>query len=276
MWWFIAGIAVASILFWVWGRSRSPNEPHTHEPPNPTPEVHQRLQELAQLTGELAHEIKNPLSTLKLNVRLVQEQLGEDPQATPQVRRARQKLTIIEEEADRLEKLLTGFLGYVRQPDCQWRTVDVSELVGEVVDFYHPQALQHRITLRHSLTSAPLPTRLDAAMFKQALLNLFINAQQAMPKGGELLVHTQREDTHARIQISDTGCGIAADKLPHLFTPYFSLRRKGTGLGLATVKKIVTLFSGTISVDSEPDQGTLFTIRLPLEQAEVKTQEIHN
>lgn len=236
----------------------------------------QQLQELAKLTGELVHEIKNPLSTLKLNLKLVQEQFEAGELPMPEAHRAQRKLAIIQDEADRLDKLLTSFLSYVRQPELQWRTVSLSELVADVVDFYSPQAIQNQVTLRQGYAAETLHVRIDVEMFKQVLLNMFINAQQAMPEGGELMIATRRQEKNALVQISDTGCGIPADRLPRLFTPYFSTRRKGTGLGLATAQKIMTLFGGTISVDSEPGQGSSFTIGLPLHRLETAAQEVHD
>jgi signal transduction histidine kinase len=104
-------------------------------------------------------------------------------------------------------------------------------------------------------------------MLKQVILNLFINAQQAMNAGGELMIRTDLSKNDALIQISDTGSGIAPDKLPHIFESYHSGRPQGTGLGLATAKKIVTAHNGTITVASEPGKGTSFTIKLPLENS---------
>jgi signal transduction histidine kinase len=101
-------------------------------------------------------------------------------------------------------------------------------------------------------------------MLKQSVLNLFINAQQAMDNGGELIVRTYKKDDKAVIDISDTGCGIAADRLGHLFDTYYSSRRHGSGLGLATTKKIVELHKGSISVTSQVGKGTSFLIELPV------------
>jgi len=102
-------------------------------------------------------------------------------------------------------------------------------------------------------------------MLKQVVLNLFINAQQAMNGGGELMIRTSKQKENAVIQISDTGGGIAPDKLPDIFKSYRSFRPSGIGLGLPTAKRIVEAHNGTITVDSEPGKGTSFTIRLPLQ-----------
>ena len=134
-----------------------------------------------------------------------------------------------------------------------------------MVDFYSPQAYSRSITVRHSLYKEPLVCKVDPGMLKQVILNLFINAQQAMSKGGELMIRTDCQKKDAVIQVSDTGSGIAPDRLPHLFDAYHSSRPQGTGLGLATAKKIICAHNGTIAVASELGKGTSFTIKLPLQ-----------
>jgi len=134
-----------------------------------------------------------------------------------------------------------------------------------MIDFYSPQAQSHLITKRQTLHEQPLACRVDSDMLKQVLLNLFINAQQAMAEGGELMVRTSRQDSDAVIGISDTGFGIDDDKLPHIFKAYYSGHDRGSGLGLPTARRIIEAHEGTIDVTSEPGKGTCFTIRLPVE-----------
>ncbi len=248
------------------------------------------FEELGRLTGELAHEIKNPLSTIKVNLKLAAEDLeGSDlaetgGKADYRLARAIRKIAVIQKEADRLEQILNGFLRYVNKPQLQFADADVNGLVGDMIDFYSPQAYSHSITIRQGLHSGPIICKIDADVLKQALLNLFINAQQAMDKarlpsnavvgGGELIIRTFIEDKpvlsgvegNAVIQIGDTGEGIAADRLPGIFDACHSFRPQGSGLGLPTTKRIVEAHNGTISVSSEPGKGTLFTIKLPLSQ----------
>jgi len=231
-------------------------------------------EELTKLTGELAHEIKNPLSTVKVNLQLAKEALDDVDLTEPsrvlwdQCRHslagAARKIAIVQKETDRLEQILDGFLKYVRRPDLQLATVDLNELVSDMVDFYSPQAYSHALTVRQSFSHEPLMCRADPGALKQVLLNLFINSQQAMDHGGELMIRTARRAGRAVIQVSDTGRGIPPERLPAIFQPYCSSRAGGTGLGLATAKKIVEAHGGTISVHSEVGKGTSFTIELPL------------
>jgi two-component system sensor histidine kinase HydH len=146
--------------------------------------------------------------------------------------------------------------------------MDVNELVSDMIDFYSPQAYSHSLTVRHSFANEPLICRIDPGTLKQVLLNLFINAQQAMNKEGELMVRTDRRAGRAVIQVNDTGRGIPSERLPTIFRPYHSSRSGGTGLGLATAKKIIEAHEGTITVHSELGKGTSFTIQLPLASAD--------
>ena len=239
--------------------------------------------ELTKLTGELAHEIKNPLSTIKVNLKLTREALEDIDLTEPRtaVDRGQQglasalrKITVIQKETDRLEHIVDGFLRYVRRPDLQLATMDLNELVGDMVDFYWPQAHSHALTLRHSLAAEPLVCRIDPSALKQVLLNLFINSQQASEDGGELMVKTHRRGDRAVLEVSDTGRGIPPEKIAAVFRPYQSWRSGGTGLGLATAKKIVEAHSGTISGHSEPGKGTSFTIEIPLVGLDTAASEV--
>ncbi len=247
----------------------------------PEPDVDETL---TRLTGELAHEIKNPLSTIKVNLKLTKEALEDIDFREPHklaldrcqhgLSNAMRKITIIQKETDRLEQIVDGFLRYVRRPDLQLVTMDLNELVGDMIDFYLPQAYSHSLTLRHSLAATPLVCRIDAGALKQVLLNLLINAQQAMDGGGELMIRTHRQSGKAVVQISDTGKGIPSEKLPTIFRPYYSSRSGGTGLGLATAKKIVESHGGAISVHSELGKGTSFTIEFPLADLDSASNEV--
>jgi len=234
-----------------------------------------QLEELSKLTGGLAHEIKNPLSTIKINLKLISEELeslssadfgkARPDRAGQRFARALTKISVIRKETDRLEQILDGFLRYVNRTELQLASVDINELISDMVDFYSPQAYSHSITIRQGLYNSPLVCKIDADMLKQVMLNLFINAQQAMSGGGELIIRTNKKKSDAIIQISDTGGGIAQEKLPYIFKAYYSSRPSGTGLGLPTARKIVEAHHGTISVESELGKGTSFTIKLPIQ-----------
>jgi len=233
-----------------------------------------QLEELGRLTGGLAHEIKNPLSTMKVNLKLISEDLDSlrlsvaSKQAldinSHEFARASRRIAVIRQETDRLEQILEGFLRFVSRPKLRKAALDINELVSDMVDFYSPQAARHSVTIRHMPYNEPMICKVDADMLKQVVLNLFINAQQAMSDGGELIVATARHNGDAVIRITDTGTGIPPDKLPRIFEAYYSSRPHGSGLGLAMAKRIVEAHGGTISVQSDVGKGTSFTVELPI------------
>lgn len=231
------------------------------------------IEELGKLTGELAHEIKNPLSTIKVNLQLISEDIKDSNPGTAglvgdqRLPRAFRKIAIVQKEAERLEQILDGFLRYASRTELQQANVNINDIVSDMIDFYSPQCRSHSITIRHGLHAEPLICKADANMLKQVILNLFINAQQAMNRGGELMIRTAKQKEYAQIQISDTGSGIEAAKLPYIFEAYHSSRPQGCGLGLATAKRIIEAHNGTITVASETGKGTAFTIQLPLAEA---------
>ena len=222
------------------------------------------LEELGRPTGGLAHEIKNPLSIIKVNLKLISEDLvGVKDEKTA---RAARKIAVVQKETDRLEKILEDFLRYIRKAELLLSPVDINQLVTDMIDFYSPQAVSRSITLRTSLYDQPLICAADGDSLKQVLLNLFINAQQAMLGGGELIIRTQKTDSSAVIIVSDTGKGIDPENLEKIFHAYYSTKTGGSGLGLSASKKIIEAHNGSIKVDSIVGQGTSFTILLPLEK----------
>ncbi len=233
-----------------------------------------QLEQLSRFTGEIAHEIKNPLSTIKINLKLISEDFSDfvkhkhlqaDPDKYRRLHlRALRKITVLQKETDRLEQILNDFLRYVERAEIQPAKADINALISDMIDFYTPQAYSHSITIRQGLYNEPLICKIDENMVKQVILNLFINAQQAMDGGGELIIRTNKQDENAVIHISDTGSGIELEKLNYIFEAFYSSRPAGTGLGLPTAKRIVEAHNGTINVNSEPGKGTSFTIKLPL------------
>jgi len=222
------------------------------------------LEELSRLTGGLAHEMKNPLSIIKVNLKLISEDLAMSKDEN--TRRAARKIGVVQKETDRLEQILEDFLRYIRKTELHLSAVDVNKLVIDMVDFYSPQAVSRSITLRLALCSQPLICMADSNSLKQVLLNLFINAQQAMPGGGELMLRTQKTNSEAVIIVSDTGKGIEPENLEKIFHAYYSTKAGGSGLGLSASKKIIEAHKGSMKVDSIPGKGTSFTILLPLEE----------
>ncbi len=221
-----------------------------------------QLAELGQLAGGLAHEIKNPLSTINVNLQLLSEDLAHEDDEKH--RRWLRRLTSVQEEADRMRGILEDFLQYARKYEIQLEPIDLRKLVEELTDFFTPQAEANHVLLRTSIPDEPIVCEADENLFKQAVLNLIINAVQAMDKGGELLIRVSIRRGRADLEIIDTGPGIAPETLEKLFDVYFSTKRGGCGLGLPTTRKIVREHNGRITAESEPGKGTRFVITLPL------------
>lgn len=227
-----------------------------------TRRLRDRYTEIAQLAGGLAHEIRNPLSTMRLNLDLLAEDF-QSPE-TPRDQRILKKIERVRKESLRLENLLEDFLRFARVKDLHLETVDLNAIVDDLRDFCEPQAASQGIVLRTHDGGSPLMVRLDVDMFRLALFNLIRNAQHAMPDGGELILTAHREGNAVVLDIVDTGCGIAPELRQRIFEPFFSTRPAGTGLGLPTVRKIVEAHGGSIGLESEQGKGSKFTIRLPM------------
>ena len=227
-----------------------------------TPDPAEAWSHVITLTAGLAHEIKNPLSTIALNLQLLLEDCGEP--TTPRERRTLKRLETLERETSRLTRLLDDFLRYARTQQIEPRECDLNAVVRDVLDFIAPQATRQGIDIRTAL-AANLPTvQADPARIKQAFLNLVLNARDAMPDGGELLVATRRDGDCVQIDVTDTGVGVPDPHLAKLFDVYFSTKEGGSGLGLPATRRILELHGGTIDVESEVHKGTHFTVRLPL------------
>jgi signal transduction histidine kinase len=223
----------------------------------------ERLAELGTLTGGLAHEIKNPLSTVQLNLQLLAEDITPDNPAHPRIAT---RLSVVQRETTRLRAILDDFLRYAGKLEVERQPTDLNDLLQDLYDFFTPQAQLQKVRLRLRTTPAPLTAPVDPKLIKQAVLNLMLNALQAMPEGGELILGTNcdHDDHRACIHVTDTGKGIPEKDVGKIFQAYYSTKKGGTGLGLAMAHRIVQEHGGQITVNSELGKGTDFTLRLPL------------
>ena len=226
----------------------------------------ERLAYVGTLAGGLAHEIKNPLSTLHLNLQLLEEE-WQNPQ-TPRESRLLKKIEVLRNETKRLEEALNDFLRFAKGEKPQLAECDVNAVLDEVAAFVEPEARLANVRVRRSGDAAAPKCMADANLLRQAFLNLMINARQAMPKGGELMVTSKAVRGGLAVEITDTGEGIPPEQMDRIFQAYYSTKKTGSGLGLATTKRIVEEHDGTISVHSEVGKGTRFTIWLPGAPAE--------
>ncbi|MFM7592782.1 MAG: two-component system sensor histidine kinase NtrB [Isosphaeraceae bacterium] len=227
--------------------------------------LRRQLHEIASMAGGLVHEIRNPLSTMIMNLDLIREDIGNSTDQRDQ--RIAKKVNRVRQESLRLQDLLEAFLVIVRLEQIPLALTDLNHLVDDFCDFFEPQAASHDIVLRRHLDPSVKRLPLNAEMLKQALLNLCLNAQQAMPDGGELILATRRSPGFAILEITDTGRGIAPTDLDRVFEPFYTTRKAGSGLGLPTCRRIVEAQGGQISVTSTPGIGSRFILSFPVPES---------
>lgn len=224
--------------------------------------------ELAELAGGFIHELKNHLSTFGLNLQLLAEEFA-DPQS-PRERKAHERILRLETECQRLTDVANDFLRFARLRELDCRPTRLDEVIAEMIDFFTPKARASGIEIKTYFPSDLAMVSLDRDLFKQALLNLMLNAVQAMANGGELTFQARPDDNTVRLDIIDTGCGMSAESLTNVFKPFYTTRPGGTGLGLPTTRRIVEMHGGRIEVQSELGKGTQFTVWLPVEETASK------
>jgi len=226
----------------------------------------ENLASLTTLAAGVAHEIKNPLGSLSIHVQLMRKALKTSCEASAGT--IKRYLDVVDEEIDRLNRIVVDFLFAVRPMDITPRETDINKLISDLMEFLTPEIDRDKVRLELSLSQDVPRLSIDPRYMKQAILNLVQNALAAMPDGGVLTVRTERKDDGIHISIVDTGIGIPEENLPKIFEPYFTTKDTGTGLGLTLTFKIVKEHSGEITVTSKQGQGTAFTISLPVPQAE--------
>ncbi len=233
----------------------------------------ERMAEIGAMTGGLAHEIKNPLSTIGLNAQLLQESLEELTLDETERDRLLRRLDNLRREVDRLRGILTDFLEFAGEIRLHAEPANISEVVAELADFFLPQAEQQGIRLRTDLVESPPLVALDVGLTKQAVLNLMLNAVQAMSgqeRAKELILKTDASrdadgrDT-VRIHVIDTGPGIDDQQAAQIFNPYFSTRFDGSGLGLPTSRRLVEAHGGHVEFYTQLGSGTSFVLSFPIE-----------
>jgi two-component system sensor histidine kinase HydH len=217
--------------------------------------------EIATLAGGLAHEIKNPLSTIAMNLELLAEDL--DQAETPRERRMVSKIETVQRACASLQNILDDFLKFARAGELNLELENLNAIVRDFIEFFKPTAESKHVEISPHLAADPAPVMLDSVLFRQVLLNLALNAQQAMPQGGLLELQTSLSDGQVRLDLIDNGCGMDDRTMSKMFQVFFSTKQNGSGLGLPTVKKIVEAHGGTITCQSAVGKGTRFTILLP-------------
>jgi two-component system sensor histidine kinase HydH len=257
------------------GRGENPSTPHKDPVPRagssvsgesgPSGQLRRQYEEVAALAGGLAHEIRNPLSTIGMLLELMAEDLV-TPE-TPRDRRVLTQVKTLQRECRHLEEILNAFLQFARLGEIELVESDVNQLVRDFIEFYKPEAQEHGIEISPHLASDLPSVRADRSLYRQMLLNLALNAQQAMPGGGIMEFQTKLDDGCVQLALIDNGIGMDEATQAKLFDVFFSTKAGGSGLGLPTVRKIVEAHQGRIACQSEPGRGTRFVISLPPAQS---------
>ncbi|MFN7994602.1 MAG: ATP-binding protein [Bryobacteraceae bacterium] len=216
-----------------------------------------RLSAISRITGGVAHEVKNPLNAILMHVELARMKLAKgDSDIDPQ-------MEIISREILRLDRVVKTFLDFTRPVELNLKEVPVDSFIREIVDLASPQASAAGIRISIVEDAEGVNIRVDPDLMKQAILNVIVNAIDAMPQGGDLGVACSTRDDEVEIRITDTGVGIPPELRDKIFRLYYTTKPGGSGIGLAMTYRIVQLHDGTIDFSSEPGKGTTFVLRLP-------------
>jgi len=222
-------------------------------------QVSERLAALGRITAGVAHEVKNPLNSMRLWLENLKESLPAEQDSA-----SRQAVQVLDKEIDRLDAVVKRFLDFTRPMDIRLEATQLADLLKEVLEIAKPQLQKSNIQLAQLLPIDVPEVYVDRALLKQAVLNLVLNAAEAMPGGGQMRLVLSRRGEISLIAVGDTGKGIALEHRQKIFQLFFTTRPGGSGIGLASAFRIVQLHNGSIDFTSEVGRGTTFRIELPL------------
>jgi PAS domain S-box-containing protein len=221
-------------------------------------QVSERMAQLGRITAGVAHEVKNPLNSMRLWLENLKASLSVED-TMPQ-----QAVRVLDSEIDRLDTVVKRFLDFTRPPEMHQEETSLKDLLSEVLAVEQPQMDKANVKVGSRFASDVPTVLVDRQLLKQAVMNLLINAVEAMPGGGRLTVSLERHAEMAAIEIADTGRGIAPEHRQRIFQLFFTTRPGGSGIGLASAFRTVQLLNGSIDFKSEVGRGTTFRIELPL------------
>jgi len=222
----------------------------------------ERLAIIGKMAAKVAHEVRNPLSSISLNAELLEDEIDHIDTMNKDEVRALLKSMI--REIDRVTSLTDEYLQFSRLPETHLEKGDICELIEDLVSSLHVELEQRRVQLRYEGLKERIKLKFDRVQMRRVLVNLIRNAFEAMPKGGKLLLRTDVTDGMLNIYVEDTGTGIPEDMVGSIFDPFFTTKDFGTGLGLAISQQIILEHDGRITCDSVVGKGTTFRIELPI------------
>ena len=222
-------------------------------------QVSERLAALGRITAGVAHEVKNPLNSMRLWLENLKESLPPEMDSN-----AQQAVQVLDKEIDRLDTVVKRFLDFTRPMEVRLEATQLADILREVVEVAGPQLRKSKVEVAQLLPIDVPEVYVDRGLLKQAVLNLVLNALEAMPSGGKLRLMLTRRGEMAEISVGDTGKGIPPENKQKIFQLFFTTRPGGSGIGLASTFRIVQLHNGSIDFTSEVGRGTTFRIELPL------------
>ncbi|MHC5211750.1 MAG: two-component system sensor histidine kinase NtrB [Planctomycetota bacterium] len=221
-----------------------------------------RLEYMGTMAAGLAHEVRNPLSTMLINLQLLAEDFRDPSTALEQ--RTLKRARLLQGEVKRLDGIVNDFLSLVRGYELSPEIVDLELLVTDLLRLVEAENERSGVSARFSPDPGARLVFADPKLLRTALLNLVVNAQQAMAgRQGELLIETRGRERDVEVRVTDTGPGIAAELQEKIFRPWYSTKAGGTGLGLPMTRRIVEELGGELRLQSEPGHGTRFTATIP-------------
>lgn len=253
----------------------------------------ERIQALTLLAASVAHEIGNPLNALHIHLQLMERELkklkseewrpsraeraaaivARQAPASDASKKLEQYLEVAKGEINRLDYIVTQFLGAIRPAPLQMKLASLNDVVAKTLDLLRPELENRGVAIRTRLARDLAATLVDAAQLQQVLVNLIKNAAQAMTTGGTLTLQTGETNEDVWVSVTDTGGGIPQEQVNRIFEPFFTTKKKGTGLGLMIVQRIVRAHNGRIELDSQVGRGTTFRIWLPLHERKPRLLE---
>lgn len=222
----------------------------------------ERLAMVGKMAAQVAHEIRNPLSSIGLNVELLADEIRRSKIGTRE--EVKGLFTSILSEIDRLNTVIEEYLQFARLPHEDRTVHSLTDLLTDVLGLMEREAINQGICLIRQLTGSSLGVFMDEKQIRQAMINIIRNAFQAMPQGGGLEVEAAPQGNMAEVRLRDTGIGIPEEQLPLVFHPFFTTKPMGTGLGLTYAQQVIQEHQGSIALESICGGGTTVTFRLPL------------